>query len=492
MAAAVVCGACVGASAVAGYAALVLAALVALAYMTYRWPYAMPVVAVLACAVYYGVYLKYRITFAGFPVSVLNVLPLFLLAAAFSLPYSERGRGALASRGVLPFALLALGLIVGSVLGVASGAEVYEVLRVGSTEMCLLAALLAGLVAGGSGRWQKATVAAFYVAAIFAAAQQIVSFVYLVAVGHAVWEGFPFGASALNVDEALASGLIAGTRDNFIATFIMLPALTLSVYRLSTRDVFVSAMIVLAVAVSLSRSMWLAAILCVVLALAARALSGRMLHPARLMKLAAVIAAVCGVLSVSGWETVSARLDQTATPDDISLQIRQAETEAAFRAVTASVLTATAGIGAGVVLPPTPTLIQSVLGPAYIDAGISSSVLENQLLGRWTNFGLLSVFGTILLLLWAAFAAFRALAKQHPSVNHDLMALGLALPPLLAVSPFSGTLLQINVTLPFWMLAGTIFAALHRAGLLRPSVISPRMSMSSSNRTQPSHRASAL
>ena len=232
--------------------------------------------------------------------------------------------------------------------------------------MCLTA-LLAGVLAGGSPRWQKAVITGFYVAAIFAATQQIFSFVYLVAFGHSFWEMFSFGAYVLNVDEAVASGLIAGTRDNFIATFIMLPALTLSVYRLRTRDMLVSALIVLAMAVSLSRGMWIAGILGIVLALGARMLSGRM-HPARLMKLIVVVVAVGAALSVVGWEAIGARLDQTGTANDASLDIRRAETEQAFRAVTDTPFTAAVGIGAGVVSP-TPTLIQSVIGPAFIAAG---------------------------------------------------------------------------------------------------------------------------
>ena len=484
-------GLCVGVLATAGYAAVVLAALIALAYATFRWPHQMPIVVALACAVYLGVYLRYRIAFGGFPISVLNLLPLLLIVGACSLSYRERGHGVLTSRAAIPAALLAAGLLVGGLVGLARGAELYQVLRVSSTEVCLMVALLAGLLAGGAQRWQKATVTAFYAAAIFAAAQQIVSFTYLVAVGHSIWQAFPFGANVLNLDQALASGLIAGTRDNYIATFIMLPGLTLSVYRLTARDVFVSAIIILAMAVSLSRSMWIAAVLGIALALAARMLSGRMLRPARLVKLVVVVVAVGGALSVVGWPAVSARLQQTGGQRDTSLQIRRAETVQAFRAVTASPLTALAGIGAGVVLPPTPTLIQSSVGQAVLARGDSSSVLENQLLGRWTNFGLLSVFGTVGLLLWTGAAALWTLVRQRPTVDHDLIALGLALPPLLAVSPFSGTLLQLNLSLPFWMLAGTILAALARADLLRRrSPTSTRTSVSSSNRNLSRRHAS--
>jgi hypothetical protein len=482
----------VGAAAVSGPGAIVLAAMVALVFATYRWPYAMPVAVAVASAVYYGIYLRYRISLGAFPVSILNVLPLFLIAAACSLSYRERGRGVMAGRAAIPFALLASGFVLGSVVGMANGADLYQVLRVGSTELCLLTALLAGVLAGGSPRWQKAVITGFYVAAIFAAAQQIFSFAYLVAFGHSFWETFSFGAYVLNVDEAVASGLIAGTRDNFIATFIMLPALTLSVYRLSTRDVLVSAMIVLAMAVSLSRGMWIAGILGIVLALGARTLSGRV-HPARLMKLIVVVVAVAAALSVVGWQAIGARLHQTGTANDASLDIRRAETEQAFRAVTDTPFTAAVGIGAGVVLPPTPTLIQSVVGQAFIAAGDSSSVLENQLLGRWTNYGLLSLLGTLALLLWTGVAAFRALVKQRASIDHDLLALGLALPPLLAVSPFSGTLMQLNLSLPFWMLAGTILGALFCAGLLRRSVSSTHRSVtSSSSSSTRSHREASI
>lgn len=459
---ALVGGACVGALAASGSVVLVLAAAAGIAIIANRRPYWMPIVAILACAVYLGVYLTYRVALGNTPISVLNLLPLLVFIGACSVPIRERGRGVLMSKVSIPVALLVSGLILGSALGMANGAETYQLLRVVSVEMCLVVGCLAGLIAGGSRGWQKSMVTAFYAAALFAAAQQIVSFLYLVAVGHSIWQAFPFGADVLNVERALASGLIAGTRDNFIATFIMLPALTLSVYRLTARDVSVAAIVLLAMAVSLSRSMWIAAILGIALALLARAMAGRLLHPARVVKLAAVLVAVGVALSVLGGDTVSARLQQTGNEQDGSLQLRRAETNQAFKAVTETPLSATAGIGAGVLLPPTAEKIQL---PGFLATGDQSAILENQLLGRWTNFGLLSVFGTILLLLSAALVALRALTRQRPVVDHDLMAMGLALPPLLAVSPFSGTLMSLNLSLPFWILAGTILGANWRSVL---------------------------
>ena len=130
-------GGVVGAAAVAGPGAIALAAMVALVFATYRWPYAMPVAVAVASAVYYGIYLRYRISLGAFPVSILNVLPLFLVAAACSLSYRERGRGVMAGRAAIPFALLASGFVLGSVVGMANGAELYQVLRVGSTELCV-------------------------------------------------------------------------------------------------------------------------------------------------------------------------------------------------------------------------------------------------------------------------------------------------------------------------------------------------------------------
>jgi len=465
-------GACVGALAASGSVVLVLAAAAGIAIIANRRPYWMPIVAILACAVYLGVYLTYRVALGNTPISGLNLLPLLVFVGACSVPIRERGHGVLMSKASLPVALLVSGLILGSALGMANGAETYQLLRVVSVEMCLVVGCLAGLIAGGSRSWQKSMVTAFYAAALFAAVQQIVSFLYLVAVGHSIWQAFPFGADVLDVERALASGLVAATRDNFIATFIMLPALTLSVYRLTARDVSVAAIILLAMAVSLSRSMWIAAILGIALALLARAMAGRLLHPARVVKLGVVLVVVGVALSVFGWDTVSARLQQTGNERDSSLQLRRAETNQAFKTVTETPLSATAGIGAGVLLPPTAEKIQR---PGFLATGDRSAILENQLVGRWTNFGLLSVFGTILLLLSAALVALRALTRQRPAVDHDLMAMGLALPPLLAVSPFSGTLMSLNLSLPFWILAGTILGAnWRRVSLRTPAPPQPR------------------
>ena len=451
-------GSFVGLVALSGYSALILAVLVAAGFASYRAPTAIPVVVATACAVYFGVYLTYRLDFAGFPVSILNILPVLAILAAFSVPVRERGRGALNRWTGVPLLLLAAGLVLGSVTGLANGAELYQFLRVNSTEVCLLLGGLAGLVAGASQSWQKAIVTGFYAAGLFAAAEQLISFVYLVAVGHSIWQAFPFGAYVLNVDQAILSGTIAGTRDNYLATFIMLPALTLSLYRLTARDVLVASTIILAMAVSLSRSMWIAAVLAIVLALAARALSGRMLNPGLIVKLSLMFVAVALALSTFGWGAISARIQQTGNSQDTSLAIRRAETTQAFDAVMATPQSALLGIGAGVVLEPTATLIQSSVGPAFLARGDRSSILENQLLARWTNFGLMSVFGTVALLLGGGYVAIRTLTKRG-SGNDDLMALGLALPPLLAVSPFSGTLLQLNLSLPFWLLAGTVLAA---------------------------------
>ena len=459
---AVVGGLVVGALASTGYSLLVLAGVICALLTAYRWPYAMPFVLIVACAVYLGVFLTYRVQVGAFPLSVLNVLPVLVLVAAIAVPRQERGPPVLGRPASVPAALLAAGLLIGSIVGYANGAATYQLLRIDITEVSLLLGCLAGLLAGGSISWQRAIVRAFYFAALVAAAQQIVSFLYLFAVGHSLWQGLPFGGDVANLNQALSSGSVAGTRDNNLATFIMLPALTLAVYRLTTRDVFVSSLLMLAMAMSLSRSMWIAAVIALALALAARARSGRMLHPARVLKIGLVCLAVGATLSGVTGQVVIARLAQTGNEQDISLTLRQAESVQALRAVTSSAQNSIVGIGAGVLLPPTAALIQ-FRGTDRVAVRDRSSVLENQLLARWVNFGLLSVVGTIALLLGAGYAAFTALAKQRSSVDHDLMAVGLSLPPLLFVSPFSGTLLQLNLSLPFWLLAGTILAALWRA-----------------------------
>lgn len=491
LAGAVIGGTTVGALSLAGYGALILALVVLATLAAYYRPNGLPLVLTAACAVYLGVYLTYRIELGGFPISMLNGLSVLALAAAVGVPREERGTGVLRSPASIPVALLAAGLLLGSIVGYANGAATYQLLRVDMAELSLLAACGAGLIAGGSSSWQRSIIKGFYFAGLLAATQQILSFSYLVVVGHSLWQGLPFGADVANLEQALLSGNIAGTRDNNLATFIMLPALTLAIYRLTPRDVFVSSLLLFAIAMSLSRSLWIATVIAIALALGARARAGRMLHPGRVVKLGLALFGVGLALALIGGQAVGARLAQTGGEEDVSFRLRQAESVQAFDAVTATAQATIAGIGAGVLLPPTIALIQRRGGQDQALARDRSSILENQLLARWVNFGLPSVIGTALLLLVTGFGAFRALAKQRSTVDHELMALGLALPPLLLVSPFSGTLLQLNLSLPFWMLAGTILAALWHArsagGLGDPA---PPTAVASTPHREPIHQRS--
>jgi hypothetical protein len=347
--------------------------------------------------------------------------------------------------------LLAGGLLAGSLVGIANQAASRPLIQVVRVEAELLVVLVAALLAGSSRVWQRSMVTGLYVAATVAAGLEIVSFLYETGFGHPLWASFPFGAqNVASFVGTLTPDLVASTRDNYLATFIMLPALALTVYRLDRGDVALLVAIVIGTAVSLSRAMWLAATVTVVISLAARLVSGRRLRgDATVGLLAGMIVAIL-VLGSLGGGALSARLAGSFSSGDVSAIRRQSETSQAFGALRKSPFTLVAGLGAGAFIP---TIHQTQ----------DTAILEDQLLAKWTNFGLLSLVGTIGLLLLGGATAFRSLKRHVPGdVGVEVMALGLALPALLLVSVFSGTLLELSVSLPIWLLAGTVLATAHR------------------------------
>lgn len=156
-----------------------------------------PILVVASCALYYGIFLKYRVNLGPLPLSLLDLLPVVLFVAAISLPAGDRIRGTLNTPASVPLILLGAGLFLGTSLGFAYGAPIYHLVRVDSIEFSLLVGCTAGLIAGQSHNWQGAIVTAFYVAAILAAAQQMFSFVYFVSVGHSFWESLPLAHKSL-------------------------------------------------------------------------------------------------------------------------------------------------------------------------------------------------------------------------------------------------------------------------------------------------------
>lgn len=424
-----------------------------------RYPTTAPIVALATCATYLGLHLEYRVVVAGVPMSALDLLPILLIVAACSLraPGQRTLLDALTGCRAIPLFLLGGGLALGTLVGLAHHAAGYQLLRVDRIELSLLVGAIAGLVAGGCQPWQRSVVMAFGVAGVLAAMQQIVSFIYLLTFGHSLWQAFPFGAGASNLEDALASDSVAGIRDNFIPTFVMLPALALAIYRLSKRDVAVATVVVLATVVSLSRSMWIAATVTILTAVVARAASGRLPNPMRVLRFGAVVLAVGTLLGGVGWQVVGARIKESGSRSDASLSGRKVETSAALDALLASPVSAVTGTGAGVVLAGPTARVQYLVRRRQ-----ATPILENQFLARWTNFGILSVVGTICLLMWPAVAGSRSLARNG-TADPDLIGLGLALPAVLVVGPISGTLLQLHVSLAFWLLAATLLACLRQA-----------------------------
>jgi hypothetical protein len=436
------------------------------------WSLAQPraslVVVLAGCALYLGIYLRYRASVGGTPISGLDFFIVFILAAAWSLR-PRPGTSVVSGAGGPALVLLTLGLILGCLIGLANHAGLYPFAQVARVEAELTLALFAALVAGQSLIWQRGLVSGLYAAAAIAASLQILSFLYQTGFHRPLWSSFAFGASNVAaLTGTLTSATVAGTRDNYLATFVMLPGLALALYRLRRADIVLLVAITIATAVSLSRSMWFAAALTAALALAARHASGRRLHARTTIGLFAGVALAVVILGTLYGGILSDRLAGSFSTTDVSLVKRQSETDQALSQLTASPLTLALGVGAGTFVPST-----------HLTS--DSAILEDQLLAIWTNFGVVAVLGTVGLLLLGGYRAFGALRSREPYVNQELMALGLSLPAVLAVSIFSGTLLELNVSLPFWLLAGTILANADS----RPA----RQSASAVQRAMPSARA---
>jgi hypothetical protein len=412
-------------------------------------PRSLLVAVIVGCALYEGIYLNYRISVASLPLSALDLFPVIALIAGYSIR-SRSARTPISPSGSTALGLLSIGFVTGCVLGLANHAAFAQWAKVDRVEFELLVTLVAALVAGSTPAWRRALVTGLYVAAAIAAVLQIGSFAYATGFHHPLWSSFSFGATNVaNLTDSLTPDRIAATRDNYLPTFIMLPGLALALYRLRRVDVVLIVAVVIATAMCLSRAMWLAAGITIIIALLARFASGRPLHTGATIGLIAGAALALFVVGDIGGNILAARVAGSFGGSDISLIRRQSETDEAFARLRSTPFTFVAGLGAGSFIP-------------AIHEAAPTPILEDQLLAKWTNFGLVSVIGTIWLLLFGGVAAFHAL-RRRTSLDTDVMALGLCLPAIVIVSIFSGTLLELNVSFPLWLLAGTVYASA-RAG----------------------------
>lgn len=424
-------------------ALLVAPALVA-AWACLARPYLVAATAMVACSVYSGVYLTYRLDAGGVPLSALDTVPLCLFLSALVASARHRA-GAASLPGWTALVLFAAGLVSGVAVAYAGSALTTETLRVLRIEGLLIVALAAALVGGHSKRWRDGISRGLVLAALLAAGLQMLSTGFQLAFGYPLWSLLPFGAT--NVAGFANAGVASGgsnTRDNLLPLFIMLPTIALSAFRLHRRDQVILAVLLIAAAVSLSRSMWAASVIVLFTAWLARRVTGQQRSLQKFGALVAALVVVGAGASFFAGDFLGSRASSSLSRDDVSATYRETEVRETLAELGRTPGSEIIGLGAGAYIPP--------IGETTADP---TPILENQLLARLTNFGVLSVAATALLLLAGTASAVRTL-RIHG--DDELSGLALALPAVLAISMISGVVFQLQVTVPFWVLAGTIIA----------------------------------
>ena len=411
-----------------------------------------PATAVVACIVtaslHRGLFLYLRVETGNYPLSVFDVLPPLLLLASVSL--ASRGRHpAPPTRAPLAVctAMIFAGLVMGVIIG-ASEAAAYEMVRVLRLEGWILCVLVCAIVAGHLPQWRKAVATGLLGAGLCVAAQLLVSFGWSLATGTYFWSLFPFGRSVGNLAGNIQSGNVLTLRENAVSGFLILPALSLLILRFSGRDFAMLMFLVAGGLAWLSRGLWVAMCLMLIIALAHRVASGR-LSGAKLTRIVIpVVAAVCTLLLASG-DILGQRIGETTNlRGDVSFDVRRLETEAALEALAEGPGSMVFGLGSGVVVD----------FPRTSAFGKRSALLENSVLGLWTNTGLLGLLGVTLLFFGAALRGWRlASDRDHPD-RAVLGSMSLALPVLWLQGFIGGTFTVPEPAILLFLLAGTALA----------------------------------
>lgn len=439
---------------------VLLAALALLAIARPTW--AIVGVMVLA-AVNNDVWLTYRLQVGSTPVSVLDLLPfVLLLSAALMRPPAPRPRNPL-MLGVA-IGLMAVGLIIGVVLGLSHHAGLYQLVQVARIELGLLITLLATALAGHVPAWRRAVLTGFIAAAWIVGIELILTYAFPVLIGKSFW-GLLGISSTADVSQQVATGNVSVLRSVAINSFLVLPVIGLLAIDRKPRTYLLAAVGIVGLIVSLERSSWLALAVTIALVLAFMLLSGGH-RSVQAVKLVVIAVAAFAVADIVAGGYVTSRLSNTnlsGQGTDISANYRTLETRVVWSTLRSSPGRLLEGTGTGVDVP----AYQAV--QATEDDYTGSTDLENSLFSRWVNFTILSVAGAALLLLVAFRGAWQLASAGGNSTIRKLGALGLCLPVILLASPISGAL-EGQGTLPYWLLAGTVLAAWPESMGLRRSL----------------------
>lgn len=411
--------------------------------------WARPTFAVAACIVvaslHRGIFLHFRIEPGGYPLSVFDILPLLLLLASFSIA-AKVSDPAPAARWLLTScaAMIVAGLGIGVILGLSQGAVAYQLLRVVRLDVLAMCVVTSALVAGHTRQWRRAVLVGLTGAGLCIATQLLLTFSWVLATGTSFWSLFPFGNPAGNLLGEVQGGNILALRENAISGFLILPALALLLYRFQARDIVMLVLLVAGGLVWLSRGLWAAMLLTLVVLLAHRAASGR-LSGVRFASIASSLAAVVLVLVLIPGGILGQRFGETTDlAGDPSLQIRAGESEATLEALMGGAGQLTLGLGTGVVTTESRR------------RGESSALLENSVLGVWTNTGLLGLAGVTILFFGAAYRGWRLALWEAEPDRAALGAMGLALPALWLQGLIGGTFSVPEPAVTLFLLAATV------------------------------------
>lgn len=428
-------------------AGLIISVLLVIAVWT--WPTAAVTGAIAVTALFQGLFLHYRVDFVGAPASLPDALPWILLLAGIAL-HSKGSAARLPTPtqpGLIALGLLGAGLIVGATTGILNSAPPYQFGRVLRVEAGLLVALTAGLFFGFEPAWRRAARNGLLLAGVLAAGQFLVNYFWTLTFGQTFWSLFPFGYS-VDLGASITGDNINLLRTNAVSTYLLLPLLVVASVRTGVIHRVGLALAGSAILVSLSRGFWAASVLAVILILIY--LVFRLRRPLfKTLAWAFVLAATAmTVVSVTGG-VLQTRFDQILTLTDASSYYRQQETAEAWAQLSASPLSLLSGTGAGVIISH-----RNLNANSSLD---QTSNLENSVLSRWTNFGLFSLLGTILLISGSVVRGWRSRARDN--FDADLAAMTICLPVLFIGGLVGGTLLSLQGTMSFWILAGTILSA---------------------------------
>lgn len=409
---------------------------------------------VIATSLYQGTYLLLRVSISGFPVAVYDFFPLVVLTAGLGLWATSRRSPIAISPGLVAVVvLMTLGLVLGVAIGWGNAADSYQLLRVVRVETGLVLALVAALIAGRDRRWQHAVYIGLLAAGIVVAVQTVGSFGWALTTGTSLWSALGLPTNVDVTTGEIARGNVNVLRTPQLYSYLMLPALCVGLAGGKRYSGALVALIVVAAFLTLSRGFWVGTTVCIATVIGYQILTGR----ASLARfLPAVVMTAIGVtlVFVVAGDAIETRLGQTVTlrtsyQSDISAALRLAESQAAWTALTSSPIELIGGVGAGVITPHS-GLARSNVTP----------LLENSLLGRWTNLTLLSLVGTFALLLGATVAGVRMARDARLDPTYRLLGvMALSLPALIVGSLANQILLSPIAALPFWLLAATVLAA---------------------------------